>query len=461
MSPISKALRSRRVVTPADVRAATIFISSETIAAVAPFDAPIPAGCALEDYGDAVISPGAIDAHVHINEPGRAEWEGFASATRAALAGGVTSLVEMPLNATPVVTDMAAWNAKIAATTGKLSCDCGFYGGLVPGNADQIEAMLDAGALGIKAFLVHSGLDEFPAAREADLRAAMPILARRGAPLLVHAELEGEAGRVPTAATSSPLASAHDAPARSYAAYLASRPPMWEICAIARMIDLCREFECRVHIVHLASAAALPLLRAARAEGLPLTVETAPHYLTFAAENIADGATQFKCAPPIRDKANREALWQGLRDGTIDFVASDHSPCPPSLKHLESGDFGAAWGGISSLQWTPALVWTEARKRGFGLEDVARLTSANPAHFLGLQAKKGAIAVGLDADFAVWQPEASFVVGQTEIYHRHKVTPYAGERLMGRVRATWLHGKKEVDDVIFTGTEGRVLYAPR
>ena len=459
MSPISKALRSRRVVTPAGVRAATIFIGGETIAAVAPFDAPIPAGCALEDYGDAVVSPGAIDAHVHINEPGRTEWEGFASATRSALAGGVTSLVEMPLNATPVVTDRAAWNAKIAATKGKLHCDCGFYGGLVPGNADQIEAMLDAGALGIKAFLVHSGLDEFPAAREADLRAAMPMLARHGAPLLVHAELEGEAGVVP------PVASAPATSSRSYSAYLASRPPAWEICAIAWMIDLCREFECRVHIVHLASAAALPLLRAARAEGLPLTVETAPHYLTFAAENIADGATQFKCAPPIRDKANREALWQGLREGTIDFVASDHSPCPPHLKHLECGDFGEAWGGISSLQWTPALVWTEASERGFGVEDVARWTSANPAHFLGLHAKKGTIAVGLDADFAVWEPEASFVVGQSEIYHRHKVTPYAGVKMMGRVRATWLRGQKVFSEksnhVIFAGREGRVLYAPR
>lgn len=439
-------LRSQRVALPAGIRAATIYIEAGKIIEVAPFDAPIPNDCDWENYGDAVILPGVIDAHVHINEPGRTDWEGFETATRAAIAGGVTTLVEMPLNASPVVTTLAAWHEKIAATSGKLFCDCGFYGGLVPDNTDQIEPLLDAGALGIKAFLVHSGLDEFPAAREADLRAAMPILARRGAPLLVHCELEDESGQTPKAKAS-----------RIYADYLASRPPDWETRAIAWMIDLCREYRCPVHIVHLATTEALPMLKAAREEGLPLTVETAPHYLFFEAGQIPDGATQFKCAPPIRDAANRDGLWQGLREGIIDFVASDHSPCPPHLKNLDSGDFSGAWGGIASLQWTLSTLWNEARKRGFSMEDVTRWASQKPAEFLGL--KKGAIATGLAADFAVWEPENSFVIHADNNFHRHKVTPYDGAELLGKVRATYLRGAKVFDDGKFFGPRGEVIFA--
>ncbi|BCM93905.1 allantoinase [Abditibacteriota bacterium] len=430
----SRAVRSRRVVTPEGVRPATVWLLDGIIERVASYDeAPIDG--TLEDFGDAVISPGVIDAHVHINEPGRADWEGFETATRAAAAGGLTMLAEMPLNASPVVTTLAAWHQKIAATKDKIRVDCGFYGGLVPGNVDEIEPMLDAGALGIKAFLVHSGLDEFPAAGETELRAAMPILARRGVPLLVHAEIEGETGQTPPAL-----------PSRRYADYLASRPANWELRAIRLMIGLCREFNCPVHIVHLATAQALPELKAARAEGLPLTVETSPHYLFFDAEAIPDGATQFKCAPPIRDAANREGLWQGLRDGTIDFVASDHSPCPPALKNLDSGNFAGAWGGIASLQWMLPIVWSGARLRGVSLEDVTRWTSGGPAKLLRLENQKGVLKEGLDADLVVWEPETSFMVTAENNFHRHKVTPYNGVELMGATRATFVRGEKVYAD---------------
>lgn len=430
----TRAIRSRRVVTPEGVMPATIWIYEGCIDCITPYEETPPEG-EVEDFGNAVISPGVIDAHVHINEPGRTVWEGFETATRAAAAGGLTMLAEMPLNASPVVTTLAAWQQKIAATCGKLRVDCGFYGGLVPGNAKEIEPMLDAGALGIKAFLVHSGLDEFPAAGEAELRAAMPVLARRGIPLLVHAEVEGETGQSPLAASS-----------RRYADYLVSRPADWELRAIRLMIDLCREYNCPIHIVHLATAQALPELKAARAEGLPLTVETAPHYLFFDAESIADGATQFKCAPPIRDAVNRDGLWEGLRDGTIDFVASDHSPCPPALKNLESGDFVGAWGGIASLQWLLPIVWTGAQKRGFSLEDVVCWTSTSPSQLLGLSGRKGTITEGADADFTVWEPETSFTVTAETNYHRHKVTPYEGVELMGRNRATFVRGAKVHED---------------
>ena len=444
-SRLARAVRSRRVVTPDGVRAATIWIENGRIERVAPFD-EVPGEDLLADFGDAAISPGVVDAHVHINEPGRADWEGFATATKAAAAGGVTTLVEMPLNSSPVVTNVSAWKQKIAATQGKLRVDCGFYGGLVPGNAHELEPLLDAGALAIKAFLVDSGLDEFPAARAVDLRAAMPILAKRGALLLVHAELESESGQKPLAAFS-----------RRYADYLASRPPDWELRAIEQMIALCREFGCRVHIVHLACAAALPMLREAKLEGLPITVETAPHYLFFSSEEVPDGATQFKCAPPIRDGANREALWEGLREGTIDFVASDHSPCPPALKKLDSGDFATAWGGIASLQWTLPIVWSGARTRGFSLEDVARWTSTLPAKTLGLGARKGAIEAGRDADLVVWEPESRSSVRAQSNYHRHKLTPYEGRELRGRVRATFLRGERVFEDGEFAEPKGQVI----
>lgn len=438
------AIRSTRLVTPTGTAPATVLVRDGLIVEVVSHDEALPAGCALEDCGTAVVSPGVIDAHVHINEPGRADWEGFETATHAAAAGGVTLLVDMPLNSSPVTTTVEAFQKKLAAAEGKLYTDVGFYAGLVPGNADQIEPLLDAGVLGVKAFLIHSGLDEFPAASEVDLRAVMPILARRGVPLLAHAELPDSLGALVPGS-------------RRYVDYLASRPADMELAAIRLLIGLCRETGCPVHIVHLATAAAIPMLRAAKAEGLPLTVETAPHYLFFAAEEIPDGATEYKCAPPIRDAANREGLWEGLREGVIDTIGSDHSPCPPSMKNLDSGEFGTAWGGIASLQWLLPIVWTGARARGFSIDDAARWLSGSPARLLGLGGSQGAIVKGREANLMVWEPDESFTVSDKLNHHRHKTTPYAGRELYGKVQATYLRGIRIYDGEFTEPKFGRAI----
>ncbi len=420
------ALVSRRVVTPAGLHAAAVVVSGETIVdVVAPEE--IPGSCRVEDVGDRVVLPGLVDTHVHINEPGRTEWEGFATATRAAAAGGITTLVDMPLNSSPVTTTAEALALKVAAAEGQLRVDCGFYGGVVPGVRGELGPLIAAGVLGFKAFLCHSGIDEFPNATEADLRAVMPELARAGLPLLVHAELIGD---------DVPPAPATASECRSYARYLASRPTAWEHDAIRLMIALCRETGCRVHVVHLASADALPMIAEARAAGLPLTVETGPHYLTFAAEEIPDGDTRFKCAPPIRERTHRERLWQGLRDGLIDTIGTDHSPAPPELKLLDTGDLSRAWGGIASLQLALPAVWTEASRRGFTLVDLSRWMSHHPAELVGLSGRKGEIAPGRDADLVVFDPEASDAVDPATLHHRHRATPYAGRVLTGRVEAT-------------------------
>jgi allantoinase len=337
----------------------------------------------------------------------------------------------MPLNSDPVTTTPGALAAKRAASRGRLRVDCGFFGGLVPGNAGEIGPLADRGVLGFKAFLCPSGIDEFPAVTAADLRAAMPALARRGLPLLVHAEL--------VARSAAPMDAAD---ATRYAAWLASRPASWEVEAIRLLIGLCRESGCRVHVVHLAASEALPLIAEARAEGLPLTVETCPHYLTFAAEEIADGDTRFKCAPPIRTAADRERLWEGLRAGWIDTIGSDHSPAPPAWKHLATGDLARAWGGIASLQLSLPAVWTEARRRGFTPDDLARWMAARPARLVGLSGRKGAIAPGCDADFAILDPEGTFVVDPAALHHRHPATPYEGRTLAGRVVSTYLRGRR-------------------
>ena len=428
------AIRSRRVATPTGVREAAILIQDGRIVGVGRPDR-LPGSTAVEDSGDLLVLPGLVDTHVHINDPGRADWEGFATATAAAAVGGITTLVDMPLNSDPVTTTPGALAAKRDAARGRLRVDCGFFGGLVPGNADQIEPLADAGVLGFKAFLCHSGIDEFPNVTEADLRLAMPILARRGLPLLAHAEL------VPESA-----ASMDPANPRSYAAWLDSRPESWELEAIRLLIGLCRQTRCRVHIVHLATAKALPMIAEARLEGLPLTVETCPHYLTFASEQIPDGDTRFKCAPPIRSAANCEGLWEGLRSGTIDTIGTDHSPAPPALKHLDSGDLARAWGGISSLQISLPAVWTEARRRGFGAEDLARWMAARPAGLVGLSGRKGAIAPGFDADLAIVDPETRFVVDPAALLHRHPATPYERRELVGRVVATYLRGTRIASD---------------
>jgi allantoinase len=422
-------IRSQRVLTESGLRPVDIRIKGGVITAVGEREESRD-NCPVFDVGEHAILPGIIDTHVHINEPGRTEWEGFTTATRAAAAGGITTLVDMPLNSSPVTTTARALAIKISAAQGKLAVDCGFYGGLVGGLSGTISELVAGGVLGFKAFLCHSGIDEFPNVTETDLRAAMPEIARAGVPLLVHAELLGPApvGR-----------SSEDG--RSYARHLASRPRAWEHDAIALMIALCREYRCRVHIVHLASADALPMIAQARAEGLPLSVETCPHYLTFAAEEIPDGDPRYKCAPPIREQENRERLWEGLRQGQIDTIGSDHSPAPPELKYLETGDVARAWGGIASLQLGLPAVWTEAQRRGFGLADLTRWMARNPAELVGLSHKKGRIAPGHVADLIVFDPEHEFSVDCTRLYHRHPATPYEGRRLLGRVITTYLRGR--------------------
>jgi allantoinase len=440
-------LRSQRVVTPDGVLPRSIWINGESIVSVRAHGAA-PRGARVVDAGDAVILPGLVDTHVHINEPGRSDWEGFETATHAAAAGGVTTLVEMPLNAIPATTSAESLKLKVESTRGKLSVDTGFWGGVVPGNTRELEPLWRAGVLGFKCFLVPSGVPEFGHVTETDLKEAMPVLARLGAPLLVHAELPGPL----EAAAELETCVAWDG--RAYNCYLASRPRAAENEAIALMIRLCREFRTRVHIVHLSSSDALPMLDEARGSGLPITVETCPHYLHFAAEEIPDGACALKCAPPIRERANNEALWGALLGGRIDLVATDHSPCPPALKLLGTGDFGAAWGGISSLQLGASVVWTGLRQRGGGLDHLVRWMSEAPARLAGLEHRKGAIAPGRDADLVIFRPDDDYAVDPARLFHRHKVTPYAGARLTGVIERTWLRG-----EVVYEN--GAIVGAPR
>jgi allantoinase len=425
---IDLAVRGPRVVTPEGVRPAAVLVRGGRIAQVVAPDA-VPSGCAVIDAGPAMVMPGLCDTHVHVNEPGRTEWEGFVTATRAAAAGGITTLIDMPLNCIPVTTTRAAFREKLAAISGLCWIDCGFWGGVIPGNDGELEAMLDDGVLGFKCFLVHSGIDEFPNVTVGDLDRAMPILARRGAPLLVHAELEH------------PHPAADPGAPADYATYLRSRPASMENEAIRLLIELCKKHGCRVHVVHLSSAEALADLEVARRDGLPMTVETCPHYLYFAAEHIPRGETQYKCAPPIREAENREQLWAALQASTIDFVVSDHSPCTPHLKKLEEGDFLAAWGGISSVQLALPAMWTAARARGRSVAELARWMCERPARFAGIDRKKGAIAVGRDADLVIWDPDGEFTVEPAMIQHKHKLTPYRGERLFGVVERTILRGE--------------------
>lgn len=422
------ALHSTRVITPTGLVEATLILAEGKIQDVLPGRVE-QEGIPFESFGNKVIMPGVIDAHVHINEPGRTEWEGFETATKAAAAGGITTMIEMPLNASPVTTTVEALKLKLEAAKGKLHVNVGFYGGVIPSNIDDLDGLFNAGVFGIKAFLTHSGIDEFPNVTEADLRKALPILKQHDAKLLVHCELEGPVGGVGATQVSP----------RSYAAYLASRPAHWETDAIALMIRLSEEFGVHIHIVHVSAAEALPLIRDAKKRGLRITAETCPHYLVFCAEEIPDGATEYKCAPPIRERANNELLWEALKDGTLDFVATDHSPAPPDIKEQQSGDFMRAWGGIAGLQFLLPAFWTGAKERGFSLEEVARLLCGHPAQFLGLK-QKGRIAPGCDADLVIWDPEARVVVKEEMIQHRHKLTPYAGKALDGRVQRNILCG---------------------
>ena len=441
-------VRGRRVVLPGADRPApaSLRIRGGRIAAVgAPEDAPT--GAEVLDFGDAVVMPGLVDTHVHVNEPGRTEWEGFASATRAAAAGGVTTIFDMPLNSVPPTTSVAGLEAKRAAAEGRCAVDVGFWGGLVPGNVGEIAALARAGVPGFKCFLAPSGVAEFAAVGEADLREALPALAAAGSVLLAHAE---DGAHLGTCA----------AGARDYGAWLASRPPGAESEAIALLARLCGEYRTLVHVVHLSAAEALPHLDGARSEGLPMTAETCPHYLYFDAEGIPAGATEFKCAPPIRGRENRERLWKALGEGRIAMVVSDHSPSPPEGKRREAGDFAGAWGGISSLELALPAVWSAARRRGVGVEALAEWMAAAPARLAGLGARKGALAPGFDADFVVWRPEESFEVRPEALHHRHKLTPYTGRTLFGRVEATYLRGEKIYEMGRFPGPpRGEILLA--
>ncbi|MCH6163348.1 allantoinase AllB [Streptomyces marispadix] len=426
MPGVQLVLRSSRVVTPEGTRAATVSVADGRITEVGPYDAPVPPGARLVDTGDDAVLPGLVDTHVHVNDPGRSEWEGFASATRAAAAGGITTLIDMPLNSLPPTTTTAHLRTKQETARPQAHIDTGFWGGAIPGNVGELRPLHEAGVFGFKCFLSPSGVEEFPQLGPRELESALTEIAGFGGLLIVHAEDPQR------------LAAAPQKGGPAYADFLASRPRAAENDAIDRLIALARRLEARVHVLHLSSADALPAIAGARREGVALTVETCPHFLTLAAEEVPDGATEFKCCPPIRERANQDALWRGLADGTVDCVVSDHSPCTADLK---DGDFGTAWGGISSLQLGLPAVWSEARRRGHTLDDVVRWMSFGPARLAGLEGRKGAVAPGHDADFAVLAPEETFTVDPARLHHRNPVTAYAGRTLHGVVRATWLRGQ--------------------
>jgi len=416
---VTLVLRSARVVLPGGVAPAAVSVRDGRIVAVTSPPGPEPADV---DLGDLVLMPGLVDTHVHVNEPGRTEWEGFASATRAALAGGVTTIVDMPLNSLPPTVSVAALDAKRAAAAGQCHVDVGFWGGAVPGNAGDLAALHDAGVFGFKAFLADSGVPEFPPVTGPELRAAM---SRVDALFVVHAEDPAELRPAPRS--------------RRYKDFLDSRPGRAETAAVHTAVEAAAATGSRVHILHVSDASVPGLVALRRADGVRATVETCPHYLTLAAREVPDGATPFKCCPPIRGRMNREMLWRALASGDVDIVVSDHSPSTPALKCLESGDFAAAWGGIASLQLGLPLVWTGAAERGHGVEDVVRWMATGPADLVGLAAK-GRIAVGADADLVAFDPAATFTVEPMRLHHRHPVTPYAGRTLRGVVRRVWLRG---------------------
>ena len=440
MTPHDLVLRASRAITAAGEAACSIGVTDGRIAAVAPLADRLEGDRVVELADDEVLLPGLVDTHVHVNDPGRTEWEGFASATRAAAAGGVTTLVDMPLNSIPPTVDVAALEVKRKTAEGQCAVDVGFWGGAVPGNVADLRPLHDAGVFGFKCFLLDSGVPEFPPLDDGQLAAAMREIAAFDGLLIVHAEDAHtiESSPAPRGA--------------SYRDFLSSRPREAEDRAVARLIELARDTGCRVHVLHVSSADVLPMLAAARRDGLAVTAETCPHYLSFRAEDIPDGATQYKCCPPIREAANQDLLWQGLADGTIGTVVSDHSPSTVDLKRLDTGDFGAAWGGISSLQLGLPVVWTEARQRGHGLSDVVRWMSTATAQLVGLP-RKGRIAVGGDADFCVFAPDDTFVVDVAALHHKNPVTPYADRRLQGVVRSTWLRGRR----VTGGSPEGRLI----
>ncbi len=424
-----KSIYSNRCWLEGKLLPATVSFAEGIITSILPFKTED-----AEDVGDAILMPGVIDAHLHVNEPGRTEWEGFDTATRAAAAGGITTIVDMPLNASPVTTTLAAMQEKLAAATNKLHVNVGFYGGLVPTNINDLEDLIKAGVLGIKCFLVHSGIDEFPNVGAVEMEQALPILAKYNIPLLAHCEID-------ETQANSDLANNPT----SYKSYLASRPKAWENEAVDLMIDLCSKYKTPVHIVHVSSAEALPAIAKAKADGLPLTAETCPHYLLFAAETIPDADTLYKCAPPIREKANNELLKAALDNGILDFIATDHSPAPPAIKEIESGNYAKAWGGIAGLQFLLSASWTSL-KNDMLLEKFIPLLTEQPAKFLNINHRKGSIKIGYDADFVIWQPDESFEVTTESILHKHQLSPYCNKTLFGKINETIVNGKTVFKD---------------
>ncbi len=387
------------------------------------------------DHTGKVILPGLVDTHVHINEPGRTEWEGFNSATQAAAAGGITTVVDMPLNCSPVTTSVNALQQKLDSLQGKLWIDCGFWGGVTPDSLQDLEPLIQAGVLGVKSFTIHSGIDEFPEVQPHHLSQAIRILANYNIPYLIHAELEPKHKQKYSLEIGD-----------HYQLFLASRPKSWENNAIEMMINLAQEAKNigsngKIHIVHLSSAEALDVIKQAQQQGLQITAESCPHYLTLFAEAIPDGKTVFKCCPPIRENANRQQLWQGLAEGVIEFIVSDHSPCTPQLKHIDTGDIEHAWGGISSLQFGLSIIWSEAKQRGYNLEQVIDWMATRPATFAGLGGKKGKIAQGYDADFIVFDDQARYTITTEMIKYKHQITPYEGRQVQGIVKQTFVRGQ--------------------
>ncbi|MEU9236881.1 allantoinase AllB [Streptomyces subrutilus] len=434
-------LRSTRVITPEGTRAASVAVAGGKITAVLAYEAEVPAGARLEDFGDDVLLPGLVDTHVHVNDPGRTEWEGFWTATRAAAAGGITTILDMPLNSLPPTTTTDNLRVKQEVARAKAHVDVGFWGGALPDNVKDLRPLHDAGVYGFKCFLSPSGVEEFPELDQERLAASLAEITGFGGLMIVHAEDPHH------------LDSAPQNPGPKYADFLASRPRDAENTAIENLIAQAKRLDARVHVLHLSSSDALPLIAAAKAEGVRITVESCPHFLTLTAEEVPDGATEFKCCPPIREAANQDLLWDALADGTIDCIVSDHSP---STADLKTGDFATAWGGISSLQLGLPAIWTEARRRGHSLEDVVRWMSAAPAALAGL-AQKGAIEVGRDADFAVVAPEETFTVDPAELHHRNRITAYAGRTLHGVVKSTWLRGRQIADHGTPTEPTGLLL----
>jgi allantoinase len=451
---MAHALRSTRVLTPEGLRPATLIVDGEKIAAIQDWGHGPGAG-QVRDFGDLLVLPGLVDSHVHINDPGR-DWEGFDTATRAAAAGGVTTLVDMPLNCVPETINVAALESKRTAAQGNSWVDWAAWGGVVRGNADELSGLITAGVPGFKCFLIDSGIEGFAWVDEEDLRAALEKLRGTGLPLLAHAELAGPIDEAIRELKTTPEGWRH------YISHLAARPQMAESDAIALLYRMVEEFQTPVHVVHLSSAGVtLRLLTSARRQGLPVSVETCPHYLWFAAEEIPDCATEYKCAPPIRGAENRERLWQALEDGIIDMVVTDHSPCPPDMKHRDEGRFDLAWGGIASLGLALPVMWTALLQRGFNqsqaAERIGKWMAIGPARLAGMSSFKGSLVPGADADIAIFDPDTAWTVTADELHFRHKLSPYLGAKLRGRVRGTWLRGEQVFNGQFVGSPRGREL----